>query len=116
MLLEQDEVRSLNEQIARLAPGEPYLAVVVDGKVIVRSTKGISQTLLQLWRKEPTMMVPDSLRYRPATRDVDLRDLQVTKAAGKRSPPLKISEFSSQTMIGHYSSDHSRRARGRHRS
>ncbi len=68
-------MRSLNEQIARLAPGEPYLAVIVDGKVVVRSTRGISQTLLQLWRQEPAMMVPDSLGYRPETRDVDLNDL-----------------------------------------
>ena len=37
----------------RLAPGEPYLTVIVDGKAIVRSTRGIPQTLLQLWRKEP---------------------------------------------------------------
>ncbi len=75
VLLEPDEVRSMNEQIARLAPGEPYLTVIVDGKAIVRSTQGISQTLLQLWRKEPAMMVPDSVSYRPMTRSVDLSDL-----------------------------------------
>ena len=75
VLLEPDEVRSMNEQIARLAPGEPYLTVIVDGKAIIRSTRGISQTLLQLWRKEPAMMVPDSFSYRPATRSVDPSDL-----------------------------------------
>lgn len=75
VLLEPDEVRSMNEQIARLAPGEPYLTVIVDGRAIVRSTQGISQTLLQLWRKEPAMMVPDSVGYQPATRSVDLSDL-----------------------------------------
>ena len=75
VLLEADEVRSMNEQIARLAPGEPYLTVIVDGKAIVRSTRGISQTLLQLWRKEPAMMVPDSVDYQPATRSVGLSDL-----------------------------------------
>jgi hypothetical protein len=75
VLLEPDEVRSLNEQVARLAPGEPYLAVIVDGKVVVRSTRGISQALFRLWHEEPTMMVPDSLGYRPATRDVDVSDL-----------------------------------------
>jgi hypothetical protein len=75
VLLDQDEVRSLTEQIARLGPGEPYLAVIVDGKAIVRATRGISQTLLQLWRREPAMMVPDSYGYRPATRDVDLTEL-----------------------------------------
>jgi hypothetical protein len=46
VLLEPDEVRSMNEQIARLAPGEAYLTVIVDGKAIVRSTRGIPQTLL----------------------------------------------------------------------
>jgi hypothetical protein len=75
VLLEPDEVRSMNEQIARLAPGESYLTVIVDGKAIVRSTRGISQTLLQLWRKEPAMMVPDSSGYQPTTRSVDLSDL-----------------------------------------
>jgi hypothetical protein len=75
VILEEDEVRSLNEQVARLDPGEPYLTVIVDGKAIVRSTKGISQTLLQLWRSEPAMMVPDSFGYRAATRQVDLADL-----------------------------------------
>jgi hypothetical protein len=75
VLLEPDEVRRMNEQIARLAPGEPYLTVIVDGKAIVRSTRGISQTLLQLWRSEPAMMVPDSSGYRPTTRSADLSDL-----------------------------------------
>jgi hypothetical protein len=75
VLLEEDEVRSLNEQVARLEPGEPYLTVIVDGKAIVRATRGISQTLLQLWRREPAMMVPDSFGYHPETRHVDLADL-----------------------------------------
>ena len=65
----------MNEQIARLAPGEPYLTVIVDGKAIVRSTQGIPQTLLQLWRAEPAMMVPDSFGCQPATRSMDLSDL-----------------------------------------
>lgn len=59
----------------RLGPGENYLTVIVEGKAIVRSTRGISHTLLQLWRKEPAMMVPDSYGYQPATRSVDLSDL-----------------------------------------
>jgi hypothetical protein len=75
VLLEADEVRSMNEQIGRLAPGEPYLAVIVDGKAVVRSTRDIPQTLLQLWRNEPAMMVPDSFGYQAATRSVDLSDL-----------------------------------------
>lgn len=75
VLLEPDEVRSINEQVARLAPGEPYLTVIVDGKAIVRSARGIPQTLLQLWRKEPAMMVPDSFGYQPETKSVDLSDL-----------------------------------------
>jgi hypothetical protein len=36
-LLEQDEVRRMNEQIAP-RPGEPHLTVIVDRKAIVRST------------------------------------------------------------------------------
>jgi hypothetical protein len=75
VVLEPDEVRSMNEQIARLDPDEPYLTVIVDGKAIVRSTRGIPQTLLQLWRKEPAMMVPDSFGYHATTRSVDLTDL-----------------------------------------
>jgi len=75
VLLEEDQVRSMNEQIARLDAGEPYLTVIVEGRAIVRSTRGIPQTLLQLWRKEPAMMVPDSVGYRPDTRNVDLGDL-----------------------------------------
>jgi hypothetical protein len=75
VLLEPEEVRSMNEQISRLGPGEPYLTVIVDGKAIVRSTRGIPQTLLQLWRKEPAMMVPDSLGYQAASRSVDVADL-----------------------------------------
>jgi hypothetical protein len=75
VLLDQDEVRSLTEQIARLGPDEPYMVVIVDGKAVVRATTGVSQTLLQLWRKEPALMVPDSFGYCPATRDVDLTEL-----------------------------------------
>jgi len=75
VLLEEDQARSLEAQLSELEPGEPFLVVIVDGNPIVRSTRGISQTLLQLWRKEPALMVPDSCGYKPETERVDLADL-----------------------------------------
>lgn len=75
VLLEEDEVRNLNEQVARLQPGEPYLTVIADGRPYVRSTQGVTHSLLQLWREEPAMMVPDSAGYRPVTRAVDTAEL-----------------------------------------
>lgn len=46
-----------------------------DGQVFMRSTEGLPETLVELWRQNPAMMIPDSAGYRPATRDVDLSDL-----------------------------------------
>jgi hypothetical protein len=73
--LDPEVVESLNEQVAQLGPGEPYMAVLADGKVYVRATRGVPQTLIQLWRRNPAMMIPDSAGYRPDTREVNVSDL-----------------------------------------
>ena len=73
--MDPEQVQSLNEQVDRLGPGESYIAVLADGQVFVRGTRGISQTVIQLWRRNPAMMIPDSVDYRPDTREVDLNDL-----------------------------------------
>jgi hypothetical protein len=57
--LDASQVASLDEQIRKLGPNEPYLAVLAGGHVYVRSTSGLSRTTLRLWRKHPEMMLPD---------------------------------------------------------
>ncbi len=69
------QVQSLNEQVARLGPDEPYMAVIADGKVFVRGTRGLPRTLIELWRGNPAMMIPDSAGYRPESREVNVCDL-----------------------------------------
>ena len=73
--LDPEQVQSLNEQVARLGPGEPYMAVLAPGKVYVRPTKGVSQTVIQLWRRNPGMMIPDSAGYRPDVSEIDIDSL-----------------------------------------
>jgi hypothetical protein len=73
--LEPEVVQSLNEQVARLGPGEPYMAVLADGQVFVRATRGVPQTLIQLWRRNPAMMIPDSAGYGPEVQEVNISDL-----------------------------------------
>ncbi|HLX49875.1 MAG TPA: hypothetical protein VKS82_16210 [Streptosporangiaceae bacterium] len=73
--LDPEVVASLEEQVAKLPPGEPYLAVLAGGRVFVRSTRGLPQTVIQLWRKHPAMMVPDSASYRPEVRCVNVEEL-----------------------------------------
>lgn len=73
--LDPEVVQSLNEQVNRLGPGEPYMAVLADGQVFVRATRGLPQTLIQLWRRNPAMMIPDSAGYRPDVREVNVSDL-----------------------------------------
>jgi hypothetical protein len=73
--LDPDQVRSLNEQVERLGPGEPYMAVLADGRIFVRATRGLPQTLIQLWRRNPAMMIPDSAGYQPETCEVGIDDL-----------------------------------------
>jgi hypothetical protein len=73
--MDPEQVKSLNEQVDRLGPGEPYMAVVADGLVYVRATRGLSPTLLRLWRRNPAMMIPDSVGYRPETREIGIDEL-----------------------------------------
>jgi hypothetical protein len=73
--MDPEQVRSLNEQVERLGPGEPYMAVLVDGQVFVRATRGLPQTLIQLWRRNPVMMIPDSAGHRPETCEIEIDDL-----------------------------------------
>jgi hypothetical protein len=74
VIMDPGQVRSLNEQVDRLGPGD-YLAVLADGRVFVRATSGLPGTLVQMWRRNPAMMIPDSAGYRPETREADLGDL-----------------------------------------
>jgi hypothetical protein len=44
-----EEQRSLAEQVARLGPNEPWMAVKADdGRVYVRSTRDVPQALITL--------------------------------------------------------------------
>lgn len=64
-----EQVQSLNEQVGRLENEEPYLAVITtDGQVFVRSTLRVPASLVELWRRNPATMIPDSAGYQPATR------------------------------------------------
>ena len=73
--LDAEQVAALQTQIAQLEPGEPYLAVLADGKVFVRSTRGLSHTVVRLWLRNPAMMIPDSAGYQPEMRRVNVEDL-----------------------------------------
>jgi hypothetical protein len=73
--VDPDVRTSLNEQVDRLDPGEPWIAVLADGHVFVRSTRGLPQTLIELWRRNPVMMIPDSAGYRPEVCEVNINDL-----------------------------------------
>jgi hypothetical protein len=75
--LDEEQRRSLNEQVRRLGPGEPWMAVKAsDGQVYVRGTRGLPQTLIALWKRNPSMMIPDSAGYEPATRTLDSDDFR----------------------------------------
>jgi hypothetical protein len=73
--LDSEQVASLHEQLAQLEPGEPYLAVVANGQVFVRSTRGLPETVIRLWRKHPAMMIPDDAGFRPEAHRVSINDL-----------------------------------------
>jgi hypothetical protein len=73
--LKPEVVHSLNGQVARLGPGEPYMAALADGQVFVRPTRGLPQTLIQLWRRNPAMMIPESGGYQPEVQEVSINDL-----------------------------------------
>ncbi len=73
--LTEEQRRSLDEQIARLGPGEPWMAVKAsDGRVYVRGTRGVPQALIALWKRNPSAMIPTDSGYRHETRTLDIRD------------------------------------------
>jgi hypothetical protein len=75
--LDEEQRRSLNEQVRLLGPGEPWMAVKAgDGQIYVRGISGLPQTLIALWKRNPSMMIPDSARYVPATRTLDVDDFR----------------------------------------
>jgi hypothetical protein len=69
-----EQYRSLVDQVARLG-GASFMAVLADGKVYVRSTEGLPRTLVELWERNPALMIPDSAGYRAETRSIDLDEL-----------------------------------------
>jgi hypothetical protein len=70
-----EQYRSLVEQVAQLGGDVSFMAVLADGKVYVRSTEGLPQTLIELWKRNPAMMIPDSAGCKTETRAVSLSDL-----------------------------------------
>lgn len=75
--LDDEQRRSLDEQIARLGPGEPWMAVKANnGKVYVRGTSGVSQALIALWKRNPSAMIPADADYGHKTRTLDIEDFR----------------------------------------
>jgi hypothetical protein len=73
--LSDEQRRSLDEQVKQLGPGAPWMAVLAgNGRVYVRATGGVPQTLIALWKRNPSMMIPDWAGYEPATRTLDTDD------------------------------------------
>jgi len=73
--LDEGQRRSLDEQIARLGPGEPWMAVKAsDGRIYVRATKGLPQALIALWKRNPSAMIPTDAGYQHETRTLDVDD------------------------------------------
>lgn len=75
--LTADQRRSMHDQIVRLPPDMPWIAVVDEATatVYVRSTEGVPEAIVQLWRRHPSMLVPDSPGQRHPGRDMDLDEL-----------------------------------------
>jgi hypothetical protein len=69
-----EQYRSLVDQVAQLGDVS-FIAVIADGQVYVRSTVGLPQTLIELWERNPAMMIPDSAGYETETCAVNLSDL-----------------------------------------
>jgi hypothetical protein len=73
--LDEKQRRSLAEQVARLGPSEPWMAVKTDdGRVYVRSTRDVPQALITLWKRNPGAMIPADSGYRHETRTLDIED------------------------------------------
>lgn len=69
--------RSMHDQIVRLPPDRPWIAVIdeVTSVVYVRSTEGVPEAVVQLWRRHPSMLIPDSPGHRHPGRSMDLDEL-----------------------------------------
>jgi hypothetical protein len=73
--LDEEQRRSLDEQVASLGPGEPWMAVKANnGQVYVRGTRDVSQALIALWKRNPSAMIPADAGYRHETRTLDIDD------------------------------------------
>lgn len=73
--LGEDQRRTLDEQVARLGPGEPWMAVKGnDGNVYVRGTSGLPLSLITLWQRNPSAMIPADSGYQHQTRTLDIDD------------------------------------------
>jgi hypothetical protein len=75
--LTPEQRRSMHEQIVRLPPDRPWIAVIDEATAIVyvRSTEGVPEALIQLWRRHPSMLVPDAPGHRHPSRDMSLDEL-----------------------------------------
>ena len=71
----EGQVSSMLKQLMELEPGEPFVAVLTDDVAYVRSTRGVSPTLVELWKRHPSMLVPDSPGHRHPSTPMDLADL-----------------------------------------
>jgi hypothetical protein len=47
-----------------------------NGKVYVRGTRGVSQALIALWKRNPSAMIPADAGYRHETRTLDIDDFR----------------------------------------
>lgn len=73
--LTAEQQRSFDEQVERLGPGVPWMACLAgDGKVYVQDLRGIPQGMIALWKRNPSMIIPDSAGYEPRTRILDIED------------------------------------------
>jgi hypothetical protein len=75
--LTPDQRRSMHEQIVQLPPDRPWIAVIdkATSTVYVRSTEGVPEAVVQLWRRHPSMLIPDAPGNRHPGRSMDLSDL-----------------------------------------
>lgn len=73
--LDEEQRRSLDEQVARLGAGEPWMAVKANnGRVYVRGTRGVPQALIALWKRNPSAMIPADAGYRHETSTLEIDD------------------------------------------
>lgn len=72
-----EQRRSMYEQIQALPSDAAWIAVYDEASrtVFVRSLEGVPKALVQLWKRHPSMLVPDAPGRRHAGRTVNLDDL-----------------------------------------